>query len=52
MTKTTAQIRREAFIVEYRRVLATFTPNCPGNRYSGAQQDRARAIARRNLEAK
>lgn len=52
MTMTATQTRRQTFLAEYRRVLATFTPKgANGSGYSGAQQDRARGIARRNIDA-
>ncbi len=47
----TSQERRTVYAQEFRRVLKTFTPNCPGNRYSGAQIARAKGIARRNALA-
>lgn len=40
--------RRSIYRDEFRRVLQSFTPNCPGNRYSGAQVARAKGIARKN----
>jgi hypothetical protein len=48
---TATQTRRETFNAEYRRVLASFAPKGPGRTYTGAQQDRARGIARRNIDA-